>query len=139
MMENLQIDTGVKRLMINGDESRVLEFNPEDIVFAEKFYQLNKNFEQKAEELELTAERLEREATLDENGVPSNLKEQIQMTVDLCNYLREQIDLVFGTGTSQMLFGETQNMNMFEQFFNGIVPYIKQARSKKVAQYRKKD
>ena len=45
--------------------------------------------------------------------------------------------MVFGAGTSEKAFGEAQTLNMFEQFFDGITPYIQGARGQKVSKYRK--
>jgi len=40
-MDNLRIDTGIKKILIN-DGPEFIEFNPSDVIFAEKFYKLTK-------------------------------------------------------------------------------------------------
>ncbi len=136
-MDSIQINNGLKRIAVNGDENRVIEFNPEDIVFVEKFYGLIKEFEQKEVEFRQRADEINAVEGVDEYGIPVNTAENIKLVIDLCQYLRVQIDKVFGTGTSQKAFGDANTLNMFEQFFEGITPFIQGARSNKVNQYRK--
>lgn len=136
-MDSLQINTGIKRIAINDDENRVIEFNPEDIIFVEKFYGLIKEFEKKEVEFRKRSDEIGAITELDEYGIPVNTAESIQLVVDLCRYLRAQIDNVFGKDTSQKVFGDAMTLNMFEQFFTGITPFVQNARKEKVSQYRK--
>ncbi len=136
-MDSIQINNGLKRIAVNGDENRVIEFNPEDIVFVEKFYGLIKEFEQKEVEFRQRADEINAVEGVDEYGIPVNTAESIQLVVDLCKYLRVQIDNVFGKDTSQKVFGDAMTLNMFEQFFTGITPFVQNARKEKVSQYRK--
>lgn len=137
-METLRIDTGAVRLAINGDENRIIEFNPEDIVFVERFYSLIKEFETKEVEFRAKAEALAAASSeVDEYGIPTNTGENIKLVLDLCNYLREKIDHVFGPGTSEKVFQDAQTLNMFEQFFTGITPFVQKARGQKLEKYRK--
>jgi len=55
----------------------------------------------------------------------------------LCEYLREKTDLLFGEGTSEKCFGKSMDLNIFEQFFEGIVPIIREAREEKLKKYLK--
>ena len=136
-MDSIRIDSGVKRIAVNGDEKRVIEFNPEDIVFVEKFYGLIKQFEEKEVEFRERSKMISAKEGIDEYGIPVNTADSIQLALDLCDYLRVQIDAVFGAGTSQNAFGEARTLSMFEQFFGGIMPFIQGARSEKVGQYLK--
>lgn len=137
MVDTLRIDTGAIRLAINGDENRIIEFNPEDIVFVERFYSLIKEFESKEVEFRAKAEELAGNSELDEYGIPVNTGDNIKLVKELCEYLRTKIDHVFGQGTSAKVFENNQTLNMFEQFFTGITPYVQKARGKKLEQYRK--
>jgi hypothetical protein len=137
-MDGIRIDTGTKRITVNGDESRIIEFNPDDIVFVERFYGLIKRFEEKEKEIRTRSDEVVSIVGEDEHGIPKNTAASLELVLDLCKYLRKEIDSVFGVGTSQAAFGETQTLNMFEQFFTGITPFVQQARSAKVDKYRKK-
>jgi len=137
MVDTLRIDTGAVRLAINGDENRIIEFNPEDIVFVERFYSLIKEFESKEVEFMEKAEKLAENSELDEHGIPVNTGENIKLVIELCDYLRKNIDHVFGQGTSAKVFENNQTLNMFEQFFTGILPYVNKARTEKISKYKK--
>jgi hypothetical protein len=137
MTDTIRIDTGVKRILINGDEARVIEFNPQDTLFAERFYNLLKEFETKAGEFSARADELITDE-VDEFGIPVNTGALLALTSEVCQYLRGQIDHVFGAGTSQAAFGGANTLNMFEQFFEGITPFIRQEREQKVKKYQAK-
>lgn len=137
-MENLIIDSGIKRIRINEDDNRIIEFNPEDIVFVEKFYGLIKKFEEKEADFRLKTEEIGSIEGEDEYGIPLNTKQTLDLILDLCNYLRKEIDEVFGEDTSNKAFGQTQTLNMFEQFFNGIVPFVQKTRNERIEKYYSK-
>lgn len=138
-MENLNISTGEIRLAINGDEDNLLVFNPEDVVFAERFYELAKNFSAKEKEFNARIIALQANKHMDEHGLPANTGDTIDLTRELCEYMREQLDIVFGDGTCQRLFGDVNSINMLTQFLEGIEPYISDARAKKANKYVNKD
>jgi hypothetical protein len=133
-MDNLRIDTGVKRIMIN-DGPEFLEFNPSDILFAEKFYSLISEFETKMDEYKARTEEIEANKELDAHGMPVNFEARVKLMREVCEFIRERIDHLFGAGTSQKAFGNVLSLNVFEQFFAGITPFIKQARNEKVDKY----
>lgn len=136
-MDSIQINTGVKRIAINGDENRVITFNPQDITFAEKFYALMRSFDDKQGEYMARAEALDQDTEADENGLPVNLGERIAFMRDICEYYHAQIDTLFGEGTSQTVFEGALGLDMIQQFFEGITPMIQHARQEKVAKYQR--
>lgn len=131
---SIRIDTGIKRILIN-DGPEFIEFSPSDVTFAEKFYQLMQRFELKKVEYQARAEKIDANTEIDSNGLAANLPDNIAMIRDVCEFMREQIDVLFGTGTSQKVFGAALAVDMFEQFFTGITPFIQAARADKVAKY----
>jgi hypothetical protein len=136
-MDNIQIDTGVKKIHINSGPE-FIEFNPSDVTFAEKFYRLVKDFNAKQVEYEERHNKINENAGVDANGVPVNLSDGLTLVRDFCEFTRGKIDELFGDGTSQKVFGDTLTLNMFQQFFQGITPFIKVAREAKIAPYTKK-
>lgn len=134
-MESLRIDTGVKRVMINDDPNRVIVFNPSDVAFAERFYRLIGEFQDKQAEYQRRAEELEQNAVVNENGIPSNLAESLALLREACEFLRAKIDDLFGAGTSEKVFGDALSLDAFEQFFEGITPFVQTARSNKMTRY----
>ena len=134
-MNSLRIDTGTVRIMVNDDENRVIEFNPTDVLFVEKFYNLIKKFEEKEEDYRKQIEEITSNKEVDPYGLPINTEATLKIILEICNFLRSQIDQVFGEGTSEKAFGSNQTLNMFEQFFTGITPYIQEARAEKTSKY----
>lgn len=137
-MDSIRINTGVKRLVVNDDPARVIEFNPEDVLFVERFYELIKVFQQKEHEFQRRIEELKAKEEKDEYGIPLSTPESLGLVLEVCDFLRDQIDRVFGKGTSMAAFGEVQSLDMFEQFFAGVTPFIQSVRSEKVTKYQYK-
>lgn len=139
-MEALQITTSEKRIPIirDGQEAGVLVFNPNDVTFAEKFYRLIGEFQQKLTEYRLRADVIEKIQAIDENNLPVNVGDRLTLQHEACVYIREQIDALFGVDTSQKVFGSTLDLDLFPQFFNGITPYIQAARNSRVERYSNK-
>ena len=135
-MDSLRIDSGIKRIAINDDDSRVIEFDPSDVLFAERFYALIRSFEEKQAEYETRAAELDSgRDVLDNNGLPTNLSESLSFMREVCEFLRNKIDDLFGAGTSQKAFGDALSLDMIEQFFTGIAPFIQNARAGKIEKY----
>lgn len=133
---NININTGEIRLTIDDDPTRVIKFNPNDIGFAQRFYALIGNFEIKEKEYIEKAIKIDENKELDSLGIPKNTEEFLKLTREICDYVKQQIDLIFGEGTSETVFGDASTIEMFESFFNGIVPFIQQARSEKIEKYK---
>ena len=134
-MDSLQINSSVKRLAINDDPTRIISFDPGDVTFAERFYALMREFQTRMAEYQARASELEADQAVDLNGIPINAAERIAVTREACMYIRERIDYLFGTGTSQTAFGDALSMDAFEQFFTGITPFISAAREEKILKY----
>lgn len=134
-MPSLTMDTGEIRLAVNEDAQRVICFNPADVGFVRRFYALLTTLEAKEKEYQERLQELAADESQDAHGLPRSLAAQLQLLEEICAFLREQIDLVFGAGTSETVFGQTNTLNMFEQFFLGITPYVQQAREPKLAKY----
>lgn len=133
-MDSLKIETGIVRLQIN-DGPACIEFNPQDVNFVERYYGLLKMFYAKQAEYEARSKELAANTSLDEKGLPANFEESIAFAKEVCGFVRSQIDTVFGTGTSQKVFGDSYYMPAYGQFFTGLSPYIEPARAEKIAQF----
>lgn len=138
MTQSLSIDTGVIRLAINGDESRVIAFNPNDALFAEKFYKMLGTLQARFTEYQKQAEAVEAKQEVDANGIPLNTGERIELMKEVCVFAREQIDELFGAGTSQTAFEDALSIEAIIQFFEGVKPFVQSARADKVAKYTNK-
>lgn len=134
-MQSLHINTGEIRLCVNDDPNRLIAFNPTDISFAERFYGLLSEFEVKEKECRQKAEALQNSTEIDSLGIPKSFGPALALLRETCSFLREKIDDVFGAGTSQAAFGDANTLDMFEQFFTGITPFVQKAREKQVNKY----
>lgn len=134
-MQTLHIQDNTIRLAVNGDEGRVVAFDPSSIEFVEKFYGLVGAFEAKEREYKERSAELDQDTTVDAYGIPVNTPERITLLRETCEFTRAQIDHVFGEGTSKAAFGDTLSLEVFPQFFEGITPFIQQARQGKTDKY----
>jgi len=134
-MENLKL-TGIKRISINDNPDNVIEFNPQDILFIERFYAVYREFQAKQVEFDVLSKELDdNKNVLAEDGLPVNFEAGLKFLKDTCIFVREKIDIVFGAGTSQKAFGDALSLEMIEQFFKGVTPFVWEARAEKVQKY----
>jgi hypothetical protein len=137
-MESIRIDVGKKQVCINDDPNRVIEFNPSEVAFADRFYMLIHEFDQKYAEYQRKAKELDKVSSLNELGLPENLSERLTFVRELCESMRTMIDSLFGAGTSQKAFGDVLSLEAICQFFEGITPIIQKSRSPMIAKYTRK-
>lgn len=131
-MDSVKINTGEKQISINDDPTRVIVFNPNDRLFIDKFYNLIHELQEKSREFEKREADLLKSSEVDEFGAPVNFQEVINLQKEVCVYLRERIDHVFGNGTSQTVFGDSLNPDAIAQFLEGVTPFITKARQSKI-------
>ena len=135
-MDNIKVTAGIKRLAINGDPERIVEFNPSDILFVERFYEVYREFEIKQTEYDKKSKELDAQSSeINEDGIPVNMQAGLDFVKEVCNFMREKLDYLFGEGTSQKAFGDVQSVDMIGQFLEGVTPYIQETRTKKVNKY----
>lgn len=137
MAESIKVDAGEVRILINDDPNRVVSFNPLDILFAEKFYRLIEVFDEKHEEYQKRIAELEAEEGTDKFGLPENMPQTFELMKEMCDFVHEEIDKLFGEGTSDIVFQGARNFDMIEQFLDGLIPYIEKARADRVSRYIK--
>lgn len=133
-MENLNFDDGSITLCINQDQSRAFTFYPSDVKFAERFYNLMKEFQVKEKELLSKAKVLDAKAKDDDY-----VDELFKFNNELDIYFKEKLDYVFGEGMSQISFNGVNVMSIskggktiLENFLVAIVPYIENGRAKEM-------
>lgn len=132
-MDSVRVDSGLKRIAINNDPERLIEFDPTDVLFAERFYQIYGEFEAKQKEYEERARHLD--AGSGEDISSANLGQGIAFMREVCEFMRDKIDVLFGPGTSRKVFGDTLSLSMIGQFLEGMTPYFQQARTEKTQKY----
>lgn len=128
-MEQLKINSGIVRLQVvddYGNERGIFQFNPTDIMTAKLLLDLQADFSAKQVEFD------ERERACKDD------KERIDLLVEIVDYLEKCIDDCFGEGSSYTLFGEAKTLTMFQDFFDGIIPFYEKASQQRMAKYKKK-
>ena len=137
-MSGIKINAGEIALLVNDDPDRVIRFNPEDILFAERFYGLIKDFEEVQETYEKKLKSILPEGDVPEGEIPENTEELFQTVHEVCDFLLLKIDEVFGAGTSEAAFQGVKSLSQIEQFFEGITPFVQTKRQEKVNKYVRK-
>jgi hypothetical protein len=134
-VDSLKIQSGEKRIAINDDPNRVIVFNPSDVTFAERFYRLIGEFQNKSEEYQSQFKELEKVTETDEHGFPLNMSARLDVLKEVCEYINQQIDNLFGNGTSEKAFNGAMQLDLYTQFFEGMTPFIREARKDKIEKY----
>ncbi len=132
---NLNLDLGIKRITINNDPDKVIEFSPEDTRFIEKFYSVYSEILDKQNEYLERYEAMNQDT--DPNGVPVDIEAQIALVKETTVYMRDKIDFLLGPGTSKTVFGEIYNLDVISQFLAGLATFVKSDRNKKLDKYIK--
>ncbi len=133
-MKNINFDAGMMELTIQGDESRVLRFNPENVDFQNALFDMLDHASEKMKKFEEIAKAYD--LKVDGMEPIEAAKEKIKIQCDIDNFIKSEIDGVFGAGTSNMIFKEANPsaksssgqyvfMNFFESLLQIIQPEIK--------------
>ncbi len=134
-MDSIRIQTSKKKLLIN-DGPDFIEFDPTDVLWVERLYSVYREFEVKQTEYETQAKKLDaNKKVTDENGIPLNIEEGLGFLHEICDYMREKIDQLFGQGTSQVVFGDSLSMEAIGSFFQGITPFVEAVRVQRISRY----
>ena len=132
-MDSLNIAGKAVRLCIDNDESRVIEFHPTDVSFAENFYALAAEFEKRQQDIKARSAAI----TAGNGTRLEKSRAELALTREAFTILREGIDRTFGSGTAQTVFGDRDSVAMAARFFRGVTPYIRRARQAEVDRYLK--
>lgn len=125
-MASLQINTGIVTLDIlddYGNSRGLFRFNPSDITLARKIFSLQTEYSDKMKEYQ----RRQVDCTTAE--------QKFELLEDIIAYLTDSIDNIFGEGSSDILFEGAKTLEMFSDFFTGIMPYFEKASKDRVNKY----
>ena len=137
--KTIEIQSGniVIELKRDGKPTGELSFDPKDIIFAEKYYAMFSAIQQEQEKYKREYLVLSKDQTKDKDGMPKNMPKLLKLTRDVAQFMRQQIDNLFGDGVSQAAFGDSMNIEIYPQFLEQITPFVEQVRSEKVEKYTK--
>lgn len=136
-VQSLNLNLGGIKLAVNGDMSKIISFNPDDIGFAERFYNLFSKLDEYQKKYTDKVAQLEENGELDEHGLPKNTADRFRTEREMFADLRSEFDIVFGAGTCEKAFGEMNTFDMFSEFLTAITPYVEKSRKSKISKYKK--
>ena len=141
-MEILNIITGEKRIAVSVDgvNHKEIVFNPNDVRFVEHLHRFYAEAMAKAREWQERQADIEKriaEAPTDDNGMPLNVGPIVEPLHEIDDFMRGQIDTIFGAGTAAEIFGDAvyRNPAVYVQLIEGIRKYIEPTRAAKVEKY----
>lgn len=132
----LNITTGVTiPVTRDGQETGAIHFNPNDVAFAEKVYDLIGALEAAEQEYTRRANELEADKTEGPYGLPANQRQRLALLREVCETMHARIDDVFGEGTAQICFGGALDLDAIWDFFDGIAPELDAAQQERIKRY----
>ncbi len=141
-VNSLKIDDGKIRLAINDDPKRVIAFNPNDMGFIEKIYRLVSDYQgMEAKYERVVAENgglVKRDVLrrqLEEEGRADVIDEALKIATELFSKIDQSLDDLFGEGAAQKITDGARSFHIYEQFFDGIAPFIQISRAEVLEKY----
>ena len=129
-MEKIRINQkGTYKIEVN-DNGDYITINPNDTRLMGKLLNILADIEVKQKEFEEKAQaiisREDKDINIAGSQVPvtQNLMDYIKLLDDFCVVCRGYIDDIFGKGASQKIFGDVDDPDMFEDFFNQLEPHL---------------
>jgi hypothetical protein len=95
----------IVKIAIDGDEGKVIEFNPNDMLLRNRITEFMVNVQTKQDEMSKKAEALDVEQSAD-GALPANIKDVLDFNQEVADYFIGELDDIFGKGASAKLFGE---------------------------------
>lgn len=94
------------KIAIDGDEGKVIEFNPNDMLLRNRITEFMVNVQTKQDEMTKKAEALDAGEQPADGALPANIKDVLAFNQEVADYFIGELDDIFGKGASAKLFGE---------------------------------
>jgi hypothetical protein len=119
-MEKLRVEKdNVYKIEVN-DKGECIEFDLLDIELPIKLINASEELEKQKVIHEQKVEELKKE-----NLEPKeNMLKQYEIDKEFCQTMRNVLDNLFGEGASQKIFGDTNRITMFNDFFTQLEPHL---------------
>ena len=120
-MININLDEGLEEIMINGDENRIIRFNPNDYNILIRADEAENNIIEKLKPLG------EIKVNADGTADTENLTEQLK-AIDKA--VKEEINYIFNSNVSDVIFGNTSTLTssngefLVEKFIKAVMPIV---------------
>lgn len=123
------------KIAIDGDVSKVIEFNPNDMLLRNRITQFMVDMQTKQDEMLKKAEALDAESKPVDGAMPSNIKDVLAFNQEIADYFMGELDDIFGKGASVKLFGERSfDPELMASFMTYVVEKIGAVSKSKIEQ-----
>lgn len=117
-MESLKVNSTLIRLAINDSPNKIIQFDPGDVRFRKKFYNLRNVIFEKEREFDIKAKQLENIES------EENIKRCMQMEEELFDFLSNLINDLFGEKTTEYICEDRKNVDTICNFVIAVAPYF---------------
>lgn len=133
-MAGIRVQSAVKKIEVN-DNGEYISLNLGDSSFPERFFAMVDNIQKRAGDLQAqAAEIAEKCGSESEAAVKAAASLYREFHQDIAN----EVDAMFGPKTCRKVFGDiVPSFEMFEDFFNQLVPYIQEYGRERAAKLSK--
>lgn len=119
-MEKLRVEKeNVYKIEVN-DKGEYIEFDLLDIELPIKLINASEELEKQKTIHEQKVEELKKENLESKE----NMLKQYEIDKEFCQTMRNVLDNLFGEGASQKIFGDTNRITMFNDFFTQLEPHL---------------
>lgn len=124
----LNIHTGAISAPIirDGAQTGVLRFNPRDVAFVQRFYELLEHYDRTLGDYQRRQEAL----------APDDAPGYFALLLEITGDIRSGIDDLFGSGTAEAAFGPySGDPDVFAQFFDAVYGVVNGVRAEQLRPY----
>lgn len=104
-------------LALNGDENKIIEFDPGDVNFRKKFFALKDELIKKQQELDSKIKKIDMNSD-------KTVEKVLTLEENFFDYLAGVIDNLFKEGTAMMVTDNRKNTFVLANFIIALVPYF---------------
>lgn len=133
-MAGIRVQSAIKKIEVN-DNGEYISLNLGDSSFPERFFAMIDNIQKRAGDLQAqAAEIAEKCGSESEAAVKAAASLYREFNQDITN----EVDAMFGPETCRKVFGDiVPSFEMFDDFFNQLVPYIQEYGRERAARLSK--
>lgn len=151
-MRSLNFNEDLKSFSINGDENRVIRFNPADPNLIKRALQAEDNIRKAQEKIEEMPVDLKIDAMDEDAAKEAAVRESAAVLQEMEDVIREQVNYIFNAdvydtafaGQSPLCIVGEEKEYLFEAFLNSVMPIIEEetkqyseASQKRIEKYTK--
>ena len=119
-MESINYGSNKKRLCLNGDENKIIEFNPQNLETRKKFLKASEKIFESQRKLDIELKEME-----DEQDNKKKIEKSFELEQQVFNIMKDIIDDIFGVGTTDMITDNYVDTVAVTNFIIAIAPYFK--------------